>query len=73
MKRQVPWTDQEIEILTQMVQNGRSAFEVTQVLKSRTIASVHNKMEMLGLKVCKAPEIDLDAYAKLMKGESQCL
>lgn len=67
------WTDQEVEILKEMAAKGYQADDIIKVLRSRTIEGVSNKANALGLSLSAAPEIDMDAYARAMKGETKCL
>jgi hypothetical protein len=62
------WKDQELDILKEMVEAGRSLQEIMSVLKSRTAEGIRNQMDSKGLSFSREPEIDMEAFKKIMKG-----
>ena len=62
----VKWSDQEIEILKKMNAANRTPEDVALVLKSRTPEGIRCKSESLGLKWGIKPEIDIEAFKKMM-------
>jgi hypothetical protein len=62
------WKDQELDILKEMVEAGRSLQEIMSVLKSRTAEGIRNQMDSKGLSFSREPEIDMETFKKIMKG-----
>ena len=72
--QRLTWTLKEEEILKLMVAGGKMPEDIIKILKSRSINSVKNKAYGMGLSFGgPAPEIDMDEYARFMKGETKCL
>jgi hypothetical protein len=68
------WTEQEIEILKKMISANYGMDKILKVLKSRTQSGVEHKAAYLGLSLVSKPEIDFDAFEKLMKqGGQKCI
>jgi hypothetical protein len=65
-KMSVKWIDQEIEILKKMNAANRTPEDVALVLKSRTPEGIRCKSERMGLKWVMEPEIDIEAFKKMM-------
>jgi hypothetical protein len=63
------WTDKEVEILKKMLDAGKTADEIAQVIKSRTLDGIRNKAGHMGWKFYAVPEFDMDAFNKIMKGK----
>lgn len=64
----IKWTDQEAEIFKKMLEAHKTPEEVAQVFKSRSADGIRNKAQKMGLKWGYEPELDMDAFHKLMKG-----
>lgn len=67
------WSDKEEEILKKMVDACKTPKDVSEVLLNRSEDSVRCKAGSMGLVWKSKPEIDMDAYARMMKGETKCL
>lgn len=65
----IKWTDKEIEILKKMIDANKTAEQIAQVIKSRTLEGIRNKVQRMGLTWVHEPEFDMDAFHKLMKGK----
>ena len=65
-----PWTNDEVEVLKRMLEEGHTPVAVTEVLKSRTLNAIRDKMDQLGLKVkYQEPDIDWETYRALTGGD----
>ena len=64
------WTQQEMDILKKLAEQNYPVRKIAKVLKSRTLNAIRNKAEELGLYLGggPAPEIDLEAFKKLIGG-----
>ena len=69
------WTKQETDMLEQLVHAGKSVDDCAKVFKSRTIHSIKNKCQSMGLRFEEFnPDCDFAAFEKLMKGaKTKCL
>ena len=68
------WSDEELIMLKKMAAAGRTPDEMALVLKSRTPQGIRMKCESEKIILtAKNPVVDMDAYAKLIRGESLCL
>jgi hypothetical protein len=65
-----PYTPEEVDILTKMVNAGCTPEQCAKVLKSRTVTGIEDKAGRLGMKwKYLNPEIDMDEFKRLMKGK----
>ena len=65
------WTEQEVQVLRDLAAARLGFDEMQKVLKSRTRHAIKNKCADEKISVFGAgPEIDLDAFKKLMKGRA---
>lgn len=73
--RRRPWSEDELRILRELVALGKTNEEVAEVLVCRSPNGILEMRHKLGLPSSGEPKarIDLDAYARMMKGESTCL
>ena len=63
------WSNQEKDILKQMAERGFMTPDIMRVLK-RSKNSIDIMASKMGLSLAgKKPEIDMDEFARLMKGE----
>lgn len=70
----IPWTDKEIKILKTLCKAGKTISDVQKVFPYRTKNSIDSKASLEGLSLAGlAPEPDMDAYARIIKGETKCL
>ena len=68
------WTEQEMEILQAMAKKGFKVNDIKKVLIGRTVEAIQIKAGSLGHSLNGSPpEIDMDAYARMMKGETKSL
>jgi hypothetical protein len=67
--RNNPYTSQEDEIIISMNKAGYKPKDIAQVLLSRQESGIQDRGYNLGLKWTPEPEIDMEAYKKLMKGK----
>jgi len=66
----IPWTCEEEHMLRQMIDWGYSPATCTEVLPCRTLASIQNKMQRMGLRVRQQkPQIDHERAAVLARAE----
>jgi hypothetical protein len=65
----VIWKAKEVEILKQMLDANKTPQEVAQVLKSRTLDGIRNKVSKMGWQWAFEPEFDMDAFRKIMRGK----
>jgi hypothetical protein len=64
----LPWTNEEIRILREMAEARKSPKQIVAVLRSRTEHAIVYKAKEMGIAFrCYEPEIDLDAFNRLMK------
>ena len=64
----IPWTEEEIDILRKLADAGYPAQDMVRVLKSRTLNAITNKMSGLGIKSrIQAPEIDYSALELMVE------
>lgn len=63
------WSAKEVQILKQMLDAGITPETIALVLKTRTVTSIRNKVAREGWKIAPEPELDMDAFNKLMKGK----
>jgi len=67
------WADDETDILRQMAAAGKTARQISAVLKSRSIASINDKSCREGISLSRGdPEIDFEAFRKIMR-TPQCV
>lgn len=71
----IKWTEKEIDILKKMNAVHKAPEEIAQVLKSRTVESIRNKGDRMGLRWVGEPEFDYAAFERIMKtgGKQKCL
>ena len=62
------WTEDEDGVLRELAKLHVPPEEITAVLKSRSVAAIKQRITFLKLKDCYAPEIDMEAFKRLMKG-----
>jgi len=67
-----PYTKQEDEIILQLNKKGYSPKDIAKVLKSRKADQIKDRGYTLGVKWTKEPEIDFEAFKKLMKQTGKC-
>lgn len=63
----VLWIEKEEKILRDMATTGKTPKQISQVLKSRTPHGIKLKAVKMDISFAVEPEIDLDAFARLMK------
>lgn len=67
-----PWTSDELEILKQMADAGKTSKEISMVLVGRSIMAIESKSSELALSLAgPKPVIDLEAFKRLMQAESE--
>lgn len=73
--RRRAWSEDELRVLREFVALGKTDEEIAQVLLCRSVQGIQEMRYKLKLPSSGTPKvrIDLDAYAKMMKGESTCL
>jgi len=70
----IPWTEKEDDVLRSLAESGCKVGEISLVLKSRSVDALTKRASVKGFSMAGAkPEIDMDAYAKLIKGGVKCL
>jgi hypothetical protein len=62
------WTNQEKEVLRKMAEANKTMDEIQSVLVSRPRHGIENQVKIMGLSIGKKPEINMEAFKKLMKG-----
>jgi hypothetical protein len=67
------WTEKETAILKQMIAAACDAGKITKVLKSRSICAIKHKAEQLGLSLVSKPEIDFEAFKKIMRTKERTI
>jgi len=68
------WTKEEIEMLKKLSKTQHKLTDINKVFPYRTLTSIRNKAYSLNLSFAgENPTPDLDAFARIMKGESKCL
>lgn len=70
MSRQA-WTDQEREILKQIIENGGDMDDVKRILVGRSDGGIRAQMDRFGLEFKFEPKIDMDAFKAFMQGAKQ--
>jgi hypothetical protein len=65
-KMSVKWSDQEIEILKKMNAASKTPDDIARVLKSRTLEGIKHKSDRMGLNWSIEPDIDFEAFKKMM-------
>ena len=69
-----PYSTKEDEIIREMHKKGFRTKDISVVLKSRTPDSIKERGYTLGLNWTLKPEIDFDAFTRMLKGAKQkCL
>lgn len=70
----IKWTDKEIEILKKMVNAHKTPEQIAQVIKSRTLDGIRNKVGHMGWHFMHEPDFDYAAFERIMKtGRQKCL
>lgn len=70
------WTQEETDILLQLISAAKTISEIQKVFPYRTESSIRSAAAKHGLTVSRysSPEINFDAFKQLMKGGKQkCL
>jgi hypothetical protein len=62
------WTSEEKEVLKKMAEANKTMDEIQSVLVSRPRHGIRNQLKNMGLSIGPKPEINMEAFKKLMKG-----
>ena len=69
MTANLQWTKREEEVLKNMVEKRLGYEEMANVLKSRTLIAIRHRCAELKISIYgDGPEIDMEAFKRLMKG-----
>jgi hypothetical protein len=60
------WTKQEEDILKKMIAASKTPDDIARVLKSRTLEGIKHKSDRMGLNWSIEPDIDFEAFKKMM-------
>ena len=74
MTERLPWSEQHEAMLKKMIEAGKELPDIAAVFCNRTENGIRSKIKNMGLKINqRSVGIDMDAYAKIMKGVTSCL